>query len=696
MRSDRRAGSRELLEVRSARPIDFQQARKRRDANFGPAVERGALNRRTKHRFVERSECKGLLPGRGRPLGDRQRELADGVVAEQGSGVLPAKHGCGSFDNAGAPVGSQHGAQGFAAARFPKGRVGPRSGDVATQAVIGPGPKVAQRRDHVGGRGISRRRQGANRFRSHERLRIEPRRLGQRGDVRGIHGLARSADRFDPDRRVGAEERHRARALVSRTNESAGRHRAPKRFGIPKAVAGVGGIERMDLEPHERRLGARRVVDAHAIGKRAVQVRRAPTSVSYAIDRPAGRASHFPLRHGFCDDRRLRVGQRASTFELCNAHLKARPIAVACRAHGGRSRTTSPNQARHESEDRATNETEDDAETSSFAARHGRGRSRFRRWVLRGRVLSGVDVIVNPRARLLASGPLRERVIREAQRAGARVHETDDLDALADAVRIMARLGTSSIVLVGGDGSFMHGVTALSHAFGTAPLPPVAFAPAGTVCTLARNVNAGVRRADDIVRAVCKGELHSVKWPSLRVRDDRARDQVGFIFGGGLVQRFFEIYDASTRGLKAAASIATRVFAGSLVGSRWAHHVLEPVRCTLSVDGVPHPQERWSLFVASVMNDVGLHFQVTYRAREEMKRFHWVASGLGPRALGLQAPRVLAGKPLQGEPRIDTLTGSVRVDFHDADSGYVLDGELLRAESVTVEAGPVLDLLRPP
>jgi diacylglycerol kinase family enzyme len=273
------------------------------------------------------------------------------------------------------------------------------------------------------------------------------------------------------------------------------------------------------------------------------------------------------------------------------------------------------------------------------------------------------------------------------------VHETPDLAALEDAARAIAERGAAAVVLVGGDGSFMRGLSALGEAFGARDLPPVALAPAGTVGTVARNL--GLRSALAVTRAACAGEAHLTTSPTLRVRDESGRARLAFVFGAGLAAQFFGVYYRSRApGLATAAGIAARVFAGSFVGSALAREVLGFAACTLRVDGERHPAAAWSLVVASVVRDLGLHFHVTYRAGERSDRFHVVASGLPPGRLGPQMPRVIAGRPLAGEPRVDAMARTLAVEFTDGPGPYVLDGDLLRAQSVVVEAGPVLRLLR--
>jgi diacylglycerol kinase family enzyme len=312
-------------------------------------------------------------------------------------------------------------------------------------------------------------------------------------------------------------------------------------------------------------------------------------------------------------------------------------------------------------------------------------------------LIRSIDVVLNRNARrLLGRDDLRDSLARAADRGGARLHETRDLGDLERAALDIAGRGTEAVILAGGDGSCMAGVSALTRAFGEGALPAIAFAPAGTVGTIARNIEGRRISPETVVQGVCDGVARTVRWPTLRIDDDAARKQVGFIFGGGLVQRLFEIYDVSARGVGAAAGIAARAFAGSLVGSKFARKMLEPVAFTVAIDGRTQPAPSYSLLVASVVRDVGLGLRLTYRAAEEQGRFHVVGSALPAESLGPQMMRVLAGRPLRGEPRIDVLAASLRVDFTGEDGAYVLDGDLFRARWATVVAGPVLTLLAAP
>jgi diacylglycerol kinase (ATP) len=330
--------------------------------------------------------------------------------------------------------------------------------------------------------------------------------------------------------------------------------------------------------------------------------------------------------------------------------------------------------------------------------------------------MARIVIIVNRRARRLA-GETSARTLLDAlraRRAGVRVVETHSMADLDAATDELAREVPDAIVLAGGDGSYMAGVTALVRSFAAAgrgedALPPIALAPGGTVSTVARNwgfkggglfsggEDKAARYTMRLLDAALRGRATITARPTLRTTDDRA-SRVGFIVGAGLVSRFFEVYDEEgERGYRGAASIVARIFAGSFTGGLLAARVLTPVPCTITVDGVAAPFDRTSLVCASVVRDLGIGMHLLHRAGEAHDRFHVVATSLGPSRLGPQLPLVLAGRPLLGAGNVDTLARSVELRFggveDDGDGAYVLDGELLRAERVVVTAGPVLRIV---
>jgi diacylglycerol kinase (ATP) len=301
--------------------------------------------------------------------------------------------------------------------------------------------------------------------------------------------------------------------------------------------------------------------------------------------------------------------------------------------------------------------------------------------------------IVNRNAgRFRRDAKLEGRIL-QAIGGRAPVHATASRAELDEAVDQAVRSRASPVVFCGGDGTYLAGVTALARAVrgaGFTTLPPIALVRAGTVSIVAKNWDAH-RDAVSRVRSIAEGRerLRYVVRPTLSVEGDDAT-RIGFTFGTGLVARFFEEYDRTPGGgIPAAFGIVSRIFVDSFRGGTFATKILSPLPCRITVDDEPLPPEAWSLVVASVLRDVGMHMLVNHRAAEDPRRPHLVASPLPPRLLGPQWPLVAFGKSLLGQGNFDGLVGSFRLEFPELGS-YVLDGDTFQTRSVTVSAGPEL------
>jgi diacylglycerol kinase (ATP) len=305
-----------------------------------------------------------------------------------------------------------------------------------------------------------------------------------------------------------------------------------------------------------------------------------------------------------------------------------------------------------------------------------------------------IDLVVNSHARRYqADATLLERVRRVA--AGrAELHLTRSLDEMDRIAGELAARGTDLVILSGGDGTLMAGITALSRSFGPEHIPPVAPIPGGTAGTVARNWGVSGDPASCLACLLGRPP-RTVLRPTLRVVAEGegpvgagSVERIGFIVGTGLVANFFELYyQRGAPGYRGSARMVARIFAESFVGGPLARRVLEPLPCALAVDGHELAPRAWSLVCAAVVRNLGIHMLLNHRAGEDPDRPHLVASPLPPRRLGPLAPWVLAGRPLPGVGNVDRLVGELELRFPTV-GAYVLDGELLRASRVVVTAGP--------
>jgi diacylglycerol kinase (ATP) len=298
-------------------------------------------------------------------------------------------------------------------------------------------------------------------------------------------------------------------------------------------------------------------------------------------------------------------------------------------------------------------------------------------------------LVVNPRAAWLKRKQTRLEQLRRMVRGRADIAVTQDVTELAQVAESLVKRWVGEprapIFLVGGDGTHMSGVTAFHQAFGGRP-PPFALIAGGTVCTTARVWGSSGRADTDIRRALRSHERAPM--PTLCIEDDTA-EHLGFIFGTGLVARFFEVYDDRGGGLPVAAKLSAEIFTSALRGSALAQHVLGRMPLTLSIDGVEQSERGYSLVVSCVHETVGMGVRVTYRARHDRERFHLVASAETPTGLARNFPRTFLGLPLSGRGNVDALANEAVIRF-EGPTTYIIDGDSRVTNQVRLRTGPVL------
>ncbi|MBM4363085.1 MAG: hypothetical protein FJ104_10420, partial [Deltaproteobacteria bacterium] len=278
--------------------------------------------------------------------------------------------------------------------------------------------------------------------------------------------------------------------------------------------------------------------------------------------------------------------------------------------------------------------------------------------------------------------------LRSSARGRARVLISETTASLEVRAREALAGRPGVVAIAGGDGTVSTVLTALAACAAGGPLPPIALVGAGTVNTTLRNWG-GIRSPIDAVRLL-PALRGATPRATLRVSDDRGTSRVSLVFGAGLVSGFFDEYEARGAGGNA---LALRLVAELVVdlarGGRGLGRILEPRPAALWVDGTRRGPERQSLVLSSVLRDVGLHHLVCHRAGEDARRPHVVATGIAMSGLLREWPRVLTGRRMRDPGAIDLLAAELRVEF-PSEAPYVLDGDLLRARTVTVTAGPEL------
>jgi len=270
-----------------------------------------------------------------------------------------------------------------------------------------------------------------------------------------------------------------------------------------------------------------------------------------------------------------------------------------------------------------------------------------------------------------------------------------DVDAV---VRRFLDARVEVIATCGGDGTNLSTLTALVHAAGER-LPTFALLRGGTVNTVAENL--GVRGEPEqllarLVNALRAGDVHPVGQDLIEVRLPDRAPMFGFLFAAAMGAKFLEAYyGGPITGPAWAGVLAARTIGSALVVGPFARWLFSPVDVELEVDGerVRDPA-RPRLLLASTVPDVGIGMKVTWQAGRQPGRFNLIASSLSTVTMALQVERVLAGKPLRGNPHHDVQAREAVMRFSRPEP-FTLDGELFREERVEISAGPRIWIARP-
>jgi diacylglycerol kinase (ATP) len=304
-----------------------------------------------------------------------------------------------------------------------------------------------------------------------------------------------------------------------------------------------------------------------------------------------------------------------------------------------------------------------------------------------------IGVITNPNARRVVADPLLPRRLAQIGGGSTLVVETHDMDEVQQALREFARCGVDVIASCGGDGTNLTLLTQMLQVYGAEQMPKFAILRGGTVNTVANNLGVKGSPEDILTRLVaCSGRGMEVP------AEDRwlltVNGVCGFFFGAAFPARFYEAYYRGPTGVAWAAYLAARVTLSSLLRTRYARRLFEPVVARVTVDGAVLSNDRWTLIVAGTLMDAGLNVRITYRALERAGRFQLIASGLPAFDLARQLHKTFIARPLEGERHFDLLASDVRLEFERPEP-FIIDGDLFQASRIDVKIGPKVRLTTP-
>jgi diacylglycerol kinase (ATP) len=248
----------------------------------------------------------------------------------------------------------------------------------------------------------------------------------------------------------------------------------------------------------------------------------------------------------------------------------------------------------------------------------------------------------------------------------------------------------------GGDGTLARTLSALVRVYGSDALPSIVPLRAGTMNTVARAMGCPAwqpeRMLAEIVATYRSGRpLDATEHQLAQVN---AHDY-GFMVGAGVPVAFLRLYYEQPRlGARSAARTLARLIASVVSGGELTRSMFAPIPATLSCDGVPVRFGEYTVIYASTIEDIGLGFRPTYRARERAEHVHVFAGPIGAGELVRRLPAIKRGRPTGSAQVFDGLARTVRVEFREP-TFYMVDGDIMEPTlQLSIVPGPIIRVIR--
>ncbi len=310
--------------------------------------------------------------------------------------------------------------------------------------------------------------------------------------------------------------------------------------------------------------------------------------------------------------------------------------------------------------------------------------------------MSGIGVVVNPSAGRNRRAADRADRLGDVVGAHGWVRETRSLEHLADVAAECRAHAVDVLGVCGGDGTLARTLWALVRVYGAAALPDIVPLRAGTMNTVARAMGCPAwqpeRMLAEIVATYRSGRALEATEHQLVMVNQR---DYGFMVGTGAPVEFLRLYYARPRqGAAAAVRVLLALSASVLTRGPLARRLFAPAAAELRCDGARVPFDAYTVIYASTIEDIGLGFRPTYRARERPGHFHVFAGPVGAREFLRCLPRIRRGRPTRSPQVHDGLARAARVEFRQP-TFYMVDGDIMDATvRLTVEPGPVVRVIR--
>lgn len=303
--------------------------------------------------------------------------------------------------------------------------------------------------------------------------------------------------------------------------------------------------------------------------------------------------------------------------------------------------------------------------------------------------MSAIGVITNPKSRQNRRDPVLARRLAYVLGDPDQLAAPTDLESLQSVVARFRERGVEVVAINGGDGSVHTVLTALAREWGDAPLPKIALLRGGTMNTLAHGL--GITGSPEQLLGELVAAWHArqplayAERTALRVDGE----QIGFLFGNGLIARFLEAWYADPEPSPASAVwLLARAVLSAMVQGPLIRELMRPWEGSVEVDGVDWPCRAYLTVAAGGVDDIGVGFRPFFRCLDHPGQMHALGLTCSPWAVSRELWRIWRAKPMKYAERHEAVARRL-VLRSSVPIAYMVDGDFHQAGAeLVVETGP--------
>ena len=209
----------------------------------------------------------------------------------------------------------------------------------------------------------------------------------------------------------------------------------------------------------------------------------------------------------------------------------------------------------------------------------------------------------------------------------------------------------------------------------------------------------GIRERPSVfLTAIVEASRYDRSLETIRRRCLRIGDELGFLFGSGLLANFLtEYYAPSGYGPARAAWLLLRGFFSAMWGGPFVRKLFKRFEGSVRVDGALLERTAYVGLLAGTVREVGLGFKLVHRADDDPERFGVLAIHGPPLSLARDLWAVQRGRGVSAQRAFSTVASSMDVHSTDGAMAYTIDGDLYRTQKpVAISLGPPIVFLKPP